>query len=86
MQSRRFRRSRRLVVAAGLLIALAAATVAAASIASSRDAMDDCTATPPGRVGSDPGMIVAVDWEWLPPGYVCVFQDRNGRELDRRRP
>jgi hypothetical protein len=79
------RRHKRLVLALVLVAALTAAVIAVASVGSSRDAMDDCTATPPGAA-SPPGAIVAVDWEWLPPGYVCVFEDRNGRELERRRP
>lgn len=85
MQRRRFRGRGRLVLAVVVLVAVAAAAAAMAGVGSSRDAMDDCTATPPGA-GSAPGTIVAVDWEWFPPGYVCVFEDRNGRELERRRP
>lgn len=86
MQRRRFWGGRRFVLAVILLVALALAAVAVASVGSSRGAMDECTATPPERAGSDPGTIVSVDWEWFPPGYVCVFADRNGRELERRRP
>jgi hypothetical protein len=25
------------------------------------------------------------DWEWWPPGHVCVYTDREGRVIGRRR-
>jgi len=82
----RFQGRRRLVLGVVLFLALATVAAAVASVGSSREAMDDCTATPPGRAGTTPGTIVGVDWDWLPPGYVCVFKARDGRELARRRP
>ena len=85
MRWRLSRGRRRLALAGVLLVAVAVAALALAGVDSSRDAMDDCTATPPSGA-SAPGTVVAVDWEWFPPGYVCVFVDQNGREVERRRP
>ncbi|MDQ3066219.1 MAG: hypothetical protein M3R12_03560 [Actinomycetota bacterium] len=80
----RFQGRRRLVLGVVLFLALATVAAAVASVGSSRERWT--TAQRRRRAGTTPGTIVGVDWEWLPPGYVCVFKARDGRELARRRP
>jgi hypothetical protein len=43
-----------------------------------------CGFTPPGREDL-PGSGWHVDWEWWPPGFVCVFTE-DGKVVARRRP
>jgi hypothetical protein len=44
-----------------------------------------CGFTPPGREDL-PGSGWHVDWEWLSPGFVCIYTDDRGNEVARRRP
>ena len=44
-----------------------------------------CGFTPPSREEL-PGSGWHVDWEWLPPGFVCVYTDDRGNVVARRRP
>jgi hypothetical protein len=44
-----------------------------------------CGFTPPGREEL-PGSGWRADWEWWPPGFVCVYTDDRGRVVSRRRP
>jgi hypothetical protein len=44
-----------------------------------------CGFTPPGREEL-PGTGSHVDWEWWPPGFVCVYTDDLGNVVGRRRP
>ena len=64
-----------------------AAVLAAAVIYSIREerASTACGFTPPGREDL-PGSGSHVDWEWLPPGFVCVYTDDRGNEVARLRP
>lgn len=48
-------------------------------------AQTGCSFSPPGReevatFGS------RADWEWWPPGFVCLYTDERGHVVDRRRP
>jgi hypothetical protein len=44
-----------------------------------------CGFTPPGREEL-PASGWHVDWEWWPPGFICVYTDRRGNVVARRRP
>ena len=44
-----------------------------------------CGFTPPSREDL-PGSGWRVDWEWLPPAFVCVYTDDRGNVVARRRP
>jgi hypothetical protein len=44
-----------------------------------------CGFTPPGREEL-PGSGSRAEWEWWPPGFVCLYTDHRGRVVDRRRP
>lgn len=44
-----------------------------------------CGFTPPGREELA-GSGWHADWEWWPPGFVCVYTDDRGRVVGRRRP
>jgi hypothetical protein len=44
-----------------------------------------CGLTPPGREELT-GSGWRADWEWWPPGFVCVYTDDQGRVVGRRRP
>ena len=70
-----------------LAVALAIATAAVAGmlvlLGTGRGTLDRCSMTPrgfPTRFTS-----VRVEWEWLPPGNVCVWNSPQGEEM-RRRP
>jgi hypothetical protein len=67
-------------------LAVAAVFVAAVfySIREER-ASTGCGFTPPGREVL-PGSGWHVDWEWWPPGFICVYTDHGGNVVARRRP
>jgi hypothetical protein len=44
-----------------------------------------CGFTPPSREKL-PGSGWHVDWEWWPPGFICVDTDDRGKVVARRRP
>ena len=69
------------VVRFAAVVALAGAPFFA--LASSRDDLDDCSMTPrgfPTRFRS-----LTTEWEFWPPGIVCVWHSPQGEEM-RRRP
>ena len=75
----------RLLAWFGATIALTAGLIAViiAVFGTGRDTLDRCSMTPrgfPTRFTS-----VTVDWEWFPPGNVCVWHSPRGEEM-RRRP
>ncbi|HSK16919.1 MAG TPA: hypothetical protein VK915_12230 [Gaiellaceae bacterium] len=68
----------------GLLVAFIAALIVVGQLGgglSSREAMDRCTATPPGfpaRLGE--GVSITTMWSFWPPGYTCVYAGPAGVE------
>jgi hypothetical protein len=66
---------RRLAVALAALLAAAYWYVDAQTIGERCDAEQ-----PAGTAGH------RYEWGWLPPAYVCVYSDRAGGEVTRRRP
>ena len=70
----------------GTLVAIAVVmTVAAigAPLVTADTAWNRCLADPPGS--NKPGTGRFVEWEWAPPGYVCVYTDKQGGTLGRER-
>jgi hypothetical protein len=48
-------------------------------------ASTECGFTPPSREEL-PGTGWHVDWEWTPPGFICVYTDDRGNVVARRPP
>ena len=74
-------RALRLVAVLGCVLAVAAVVLVVVS--PGRETLDRCSSTPrgfPTRFTS-----VTVEWEWFPPGSVCVWRSPQGEEM-RRRP
>lgn len=68
----------------GLFVAFIAALIVVNQLGgglSAREAMDRCTATPPGfpkRLGED--LSITTTWSFWPPGYTCVYAGSGGVE------
>ena len=72
------------VIGAVVLLAVLAAVYIVYSMREER-ASTACEFTPPGREEL-PGSGSHVDWEWWPPGFVCVYTEDSGKVVGRRRP
>jgi hypothetical protein len=72
-------------VSAVLVVLLATVAGGAWWVAADNRAQTECGLTPPGFPSHLRGGGVHADWEWWPPGHVCVHTDDQGRVLARRR-
>jgi hypothetical protein len=60
----------------GLLVAFIAALIVVGQLGgglSAREAMNRCTATPPGYPERLEGASITTTWSFWPPGYTCVY-------------
>jgi hypothetical protein len=77
---------RRFAYAVITAVAVIAAALAGAVVYVVRenDASTRCGFTPPGSEVLGGGYHV--DWDWWPPGFMCVYTDESGNVESRRRP
>ena len=71
-------------------VAITVATLAALAgagwwLAVDNRAQTACGFTPPDLPQRFRSGGVQADWEWWPPGHICIYTDREGRVIGKRR-